>query len=293
MTASKKYLSLLNQAYNEIELPASIREEIGGRLQKEQKRFRLKKQKQKIGMAFLTVSSLFGLFLAGIVFNSDIRAFASEIPLLEKLVPILTGETYQKENPQSEINIKVPKIDSKSDITTRLNAAYLAEGQQAYQQALEQLKQFENKNISVSGTFEKIVDDERFLVLNRKMTTIAADNSEKNHYDTVDKKNNVVLSLPLLFKNASYLPVLTDEIKEQMRKRIAEDSSIVYWAINGAMKEELSLTAKQNFYINKEHQLVISFDQFEVAPGYMGKQEFIIPTEKLKDVLVDKSYLAE
>ncbi|MFJ7978154.1 hypothetical protein ACIQZI_21185 [Peribacillus sp. NPDC096379] len=33
------------------------------------------------------------------------------------------------------------------------------------------------------------------------------------------------------------------------------------------------------------------FDQFEVAPGYMGSVEFIIPTDGIMDILVGKKYI--
>ena len=32
----------------------------------------------------------------------------------------------------------------------------------------------------------------------------------------------------------------------------------------------------QNFYINSEGKVVIVFEKYEIAPGYMGTQEFVI-----------------
>ncbi|MDU5177028.1 RsiV family protein, partial [Clostridium sp.] len=40
-----------------------------------------------------------------------------------------------------------------------------------------------------------------------------------------------------------------------------------------------------------EGKLVISFDKYEVAPGYMGVVEFVIPTEILSDSLVSNEYI--
>jgi hypothetical protein len=37
------------------------------------------------------------------------------------------------------------------------------------------------------------------------------------------------------------------------------------------------IKADQNFYLSSNHKLVISFDKYEVAPGYMGIVEFEIP----------------
>ena len=32
----------------------------------------------------------------------------------------------------------------------------------------------------------------------------------------------------------------------------------------------------QNFYINSEGKVAIVFEKYEIAPGYMGTQEFVI-----------------
>ena len=38
-----------------------------------------------------------------------------------------------------------------------------------------------------------------------------------------------------------------------------------------------SITEQTNFYFNESGELVIAFDEYEVAPGYMGAPEFVIP----------------
>ena len=52
-----------------------------------------------------------------------------------------------------------------------------------------------------------------------------------------------------------------------------------------------TIKADQNFYITEEGKLVIVFDEYEVAPGYMGIVEFEIPTEVLADILVSNEYI--
>ena len=47
----------------------------------------------------------------------------------------------------------------------------------------------------------------------------------------------------------------------------------------------------QSFYISAEGKLIISFDKYEVAPGYMGVVTFTIPTEVLTEHLVGQEYL--
>jgi hypothetical protein len=46
-----------------------------------------------------------------------------------------------------------------------------------------------------------------------------------------------------------------------------------------------------NFYINEDGKLVISFNEYDVAPGFMGVVEFVIPTDLIKDLLVSDYYI--
>lgn len=41
----------------------------------------------------------------------------------------------------------------------------------------------------------------------------------------------------------------------------------------------------QNFYIDKNGNLVIAFDKYEVAAGAQGSPEFVIPQEVIKTIL--------
>ena len=56
----------------------------------------------------------------------------------------------------------------------------------------------------------------------------------------------------------------------------------------GAFK---SISPEQNFYITEASKLMISFDVYEVGPGFMGLVTFEIPTELLQDVLVSNQYI--
>lgn len=39
------------------------------------------------------------------------------------------------------------------------------------------------------------------------------------------------------------------------------------------------ITGDESFYFNENGEIVIVFDEYEVAPGYMGAVEFTIPKD--------------
>lgn len=45
------------------------------------------------------------------------------------------------------------------------------------------------------------------------------------------------------------------------------------------------ITEQTNFYFNEKDELVIAFDEYEVAPGSMGAPEFVIPQEVTAAIL--------
>ena len=68
---------------------------------------------------------------------------------------------------------------------------------------------------------------------------------------------------------------------------MAEDENLIYWADKdldlGFGFEQIK--EDQNFQLNEQGQLVICFDEYEVAPGYMGLVEFAVEDEAIADIL--------
>ena len=97
---------------------------------------------------------------------------------------------------------------------------------------------------------------------------------------TIDKTTGKQLSLKELFKDRpEMLSSITANIKEQMASQMEADDSVSYF-YNSDMPEDdfKELTGDESFYFNEEGLLVIAFDEYEVAPGYMGAVEFTIPS---------------
>ena len=66
---------------------------------------------------------------------------------------------------------------------------------------------------------------------------------------------------------------------------MAQDENVYYWLDDEI--EELNFKAiseETSFYINEKDNVVISFDQGEVAAMYLGVVEFEIPAEVLDDI---------
>ncbi|MBA5270346.1 RsiV family protein [Enterococcus hirae] len=297
MYSAQKELEQLKQVYQQQEIPHGIKNEMIKRYSLEEQRFnqRVKRKKQVKGL--ILSFAIIAMMFSSIFFDNQIRSFAEDLPLIGPVVKLILGKTLSDE----AIEIRVPQISTKdkenSQTIAGLNKKYFREGQENFAKAKVQYQDFKTNHFQVTGDYQKLLDDPRFLVIERKMTQTAADSYTEKRYDTIDKKSGVVLSLPLLFKDDQYLSVLTNEVKEQMQKNSKENPDQYYWTDDdfkdGLIKKTPLVTKDTKFYINRNHELVLVYDQFSIAPGYMGTPTFVIPKEVTRSILASPDYLNE
>ena len=97
----------------------------------------------------------------------------------------------------------------------------------------------------------------------------------------IDKATDKVVQLGDLFKDGSgWQKVLDDEILRQMKDDMASDSEKVYFP-----EDFKGVAADRNYYFSADGNLVVVFDEYEVAPGSMGEVEFTIDRGVYADLL--------
>jgi hypothetical protein len=157
------------------------------------------------------------------------------------------------------------------------------------------LKEAGGGHLGVESGYIVKTDTDTILSIGRYVVNTVGSSSTTFKYDTVDKKNEVLIILPILFKDERYMGIISQNIKEQMIEQHKLDKNKFYWVkgIEQTSTIELfeQISKNQNFYINSSGKLVILFDKYEVAPGYMGVVEFVIPTEVLSDALISNEYI--
>ncbi|CDI40575.1 Anti-sigma-V factor RsiV [Tepidanaerobacter acetatoxydans Re1] len=224
----------------------------------------------------------------------------SKIPVVSSIVKVLTFREYTVDEDTFNANIKVPEISGLKDekLQSSLNEKYLKENEKLYEQFIadmEDMKQNGGGHLGVDSGYVVKTDTDRILSIGRYVVNTVGSSSTTFKYDTIDKKNEVLITLPSLFKDDSYVDTISENIKEQMKMRHEADDNMIYW-VEGIEDEGLvelfeKISKEQNFYINSDDKLVISFDKYDVAPGYMGIQEFVIPTQIISDILVSNEYI--
>ena len=151
----------------------------------------------------------------------------------------------------------------------------------------ELIRQFED-TLSEEGyhglhvSQEVVTDNERYYTVKLSVLETEASGYENNQFYTIDKQTGNVVTLEDLFAEGSdYISAISENIKTQMKEQMAADEGVIYFLDNEDMPEFnfQGITEQTNFYFNERGELVIAFDEYEVAPGSMGAPEFVIPQE--------------
>lgn len=240
------------------------------------------------------------IFTAGVNTSPTFANALSEIPVVGNIVKVLTLKQYFIKENNIFADIKTPSIQGLGDknLENSLNEKYLSENKKLYEEFMSRVGDLEklgDAHLGIDTGYVVKTDTDRILSIGRYVLNIAGSSSTVFKYDTIDKKNQVLITLPSLFKDDSYVDIISENIKEQMLEQHKSNDYMTYWVegieLGYTFDPFEKISPEQSFYINPENKLVISFDKYEVAPGYMGVIEFVIPTEILSDILVGDEYI--
>ena len=135
---------------------------------------------------------------------------------------------------------------------------------------------------------EVVHTTEDYFTLKLICFTAQGSGVEWYYYYTIDLNTGERLELEDLFaEGADYVTPISENVILQMREKMAEDDMNMYWLDDEI--EELNFKAikeDQSFYLDADGNVVISFNEGDVAPMYMGVVEFTIPNEVISDIRV-------
>ncbi|NCC55303.1 MAG: DUF3298 domain-containing protein, partial [Erysipelotrichia bacterium] len=108
------------------------------------------------------------------------------------------------------------------------------------------------------------------FVINK--TVIQASSYVEKMVYNLDLDSGEKLTLQSLLGN-DYKTIVNTQIEKQIQERLKNDSNAFFY---DDANKFTTIKDNQNFYINKEGKIVILFDKYEIAPGYMGNLEFTL-----------------
>ena len=235
--------------------------------------------------------------------NMQIAHAMENIPVLGGFFRLVTVRQYNYSDENHDAEVELAQIAYGEDAgegvpagEVAVGAATLegtaAESVEAVNQDMEAtveelIRQFED-TLSEEGyhglhvTQEVVTDNALYYTVKLSVLETEASGYEHNQFYTIAKQTGNVVTLEDLFAEGSdYISAISENIKTQMKEQMAADEGVIYFLDNDDMPEFnfQGITEQTNFYFNERGELVIAFDEYEVAPGSMGAPEFVIPQE--------------
>lgn len=223
-----------------------------------------------------------------------LAASMQDVPILGRIVEVLTFARFTRSG--YDLNLDVPEIRGLGDTALQngLNERYLAQARELYDGFIEKVGKLEEGQLphrALDAGYKVKVQSGDMLVIQHWKVETGASGVESVRYDTIDLRNEVLLTLPGLFKSDGYVEVISADIKEQMKAQMATNPEVMYFTDPSDPCTFKEIARDHVFYLNEDHKLVIVFDEYAVAPGCMGVVEFVIPTDVIAEQLVGNGYI--
>lgn len=286
-------LDNLKKDYEAIEIPPELESVVNDAI----RRSKLKRPKRPVFRNWMIgTAAAAAIFVGSINASPSFAQAMGKVPVLSSIVQVLTINEIAFQEDKFSANLSAPTITglADEDLQASLNEKYAEENKALFEQFEADMKEMENAgggHLGMDAGYEVMTDTDRILSIGRYQVNTVASSSTTFSYDTIDKVDNVVITLPSLFKDKEYIPAINAYITAEIERQMAADEDIVYFTKEDFGEGFTTIDANQQFYITEEGKLVISFDKYEIAPGYMGMITFEIPAEVVEDLLVSDVYI--
>ena len=248
-------------------------EEAVMRAKEKKERIRRKRRIRSVGSA----AAVFAILL--ILPNTSRTAAAAmqQIPVLGNFFQVVTIREYQVDELKFRPRRKKETAQQTKETTDAINFDIRQATEELIEEFKSTMEEFEDGYGDIIVDSEVLTDDEKWFSLDLVLYQGAGSGYERHRHYTIDKTTGRRAELSDFF-GEDYVETISEEVRAQMRKRMAEDENVTYWIDYEDVPEWNfeSIAEDQDFYVNKDGKVVICFNEYEVAPGYMGCVEFVM-----------------
>lgn len=201
------------------------------------------------------------------------------LPLVGPLFEVVTFRTYEREDEYHPAQVEVPQIVAPGGSAPEVQESVEQANLDIQTMTGMLTAQFEQDAEAIGEEGHTELDVRSEVVTNTDdwftLRLQVYHGSVSYRYYHIDKSTGEIAKLSDLFASEDYIQDISQEIQRQMR-----ENPELYWI--DTEYEGLNFTEiqpDQNFYFAGNGDIVIAFDEYEVAPGSTGCPTFQIPRE--------------
>jgi len=287
----EKNSNLYKSAYAQI----CVSEEMKSNL-KELKMKKTKKSSFRVIKTAGAAAAAICLLFTGLVNGSTAFAASVEkIPVIGKLAELVNFRSYSEETEDYAITVSIPAIiendgrnSSRSD---DINAEILKLCEQYASDAKGRALEYREIFLETGGTEEEWKDHDITITVDYEIKNESSDylsfviygyeswlSSEAAvYYYNLNVNTMQYVTLEELL-GKDYIDLVNEQIRQQIKERQGHENEEFFTQEQGGFE---TISEEQNFYINNAGNVVIVFQKYEIAPGFMGNVEFeiVLPPE--------------
>lgn len=293
----EKELLLLKKEYEKPQMSQAQFEELRAKMEEAKMADKKDKIKRIRTRAALTAAAFVGFFLLLPNTSPVISHAMEQIPVLGKLIEVVTFRDYEYESDRNHADIEVPEIKVELGLPEDQTLENL---ERTTDEINREIKKITDSLIEEFETYLEEEEGYQDILVKSEILTATADyftlkllcyqgagsGYQWNYYYTIDLNTGKRLQLKDVFaEGADYITPISEAIKEQMQAQMDADENVYYWLDDEIEEWNFkSVTDETSFYINENGNVVIGFNEGDVAPMYMGAVEFEIPGDVLNDI---------
>ncbi len=241
-------------------------------------------------LAFASVAVVFVLLFLLPNMSVAYAKTMEKIPFIGDIVKVVTIRNYYYADEKHEMDIKVPKIENDNDkVFAPINSDIQELTDTLLKQFNKDLEQIgDDGHSSIYTDYSVVTNTDSWFTLKIQIVQAAGSGNTTYKYYHLNKLTGQIVKLGDIAASEEFYKQVEQEIEKQMSEKMKQDNQLIYWVNDDTFGDCVSIDAQHNFYWNENGNLVIPFDKYEVAPGYMGTPEFTVNKKIIEKYVKDE-----
>ncbi|MDO4552245.1 MAG: DUF3298 and DUF4163 domain-containing protein [Bacillota bacterium] len=239
------------------------------------------------GVAAALALAVLGLG-AGVNASPAFAASVDGIPVIGDLARVLTIKSVHEETDAYVADLEIPGIEGleNEELQEEINRLVSEQVDAAVEESKVMMEEYKEAYLATGGTEEDYIPREIFVdyevkCISKDVLSFAVYQTEsiasaytELFYYNYDLNTSQALSLEDLL-GPDYMEIANPQIAEEIALRSQIEGNMYFDGSEG-VEGFSTIRSDQPFYVNEAGNAVIVFEKYEIAPGYMGIQEFEI-----------------
>ena len=250
---------------------------------------RLRKQRRVLRRSLATALASCACFVLLLNGSPSFAQAVYEVPVLGSLARIFTVAAYTVNDEERIIDVRLPALENTghTDLEQKINQEISTRVQAVIDAAEARAEETREAYVATGGDpddyipvvidvdYEVKCQNEQYLSFVVTETETRASAYTEFYTYNIDLETGKELALRDLL-GPNWMETVNAQVAEQIAER-AKDPDNVYWTEEQGGFQ--GIRADQPFYLNADGLPVVAFEKYELGPGSMGSQEFVIRPE--------------